>query len=76
VNQVSYASSRARAQLLTRYAFVIDGVSVVDPAQAQVSPANDNVWSLFTVPGAAFMGTLDVLFQLGEQLSSRTRLTG
>ena len=43
-----------------RYAFVVDGVSVVDPAHANVSPANDNVWSLFTVRGAAFMDTLDV----------------
>ena len=43
-----------------RYAFVVDGVNVVDPAQAQISPANDNVWSLFTVPGAAFMDTVDV----------------
>jgi enterochelin esterase family protein len=43
-----------------RYAFVVDGVSVVDPAQSRVSPANDNVWSLFTVPGAKFMDTLDV----------------
>jgi len=43
-----------------RYAFVVDGVSIVDPAQAGVSPANDNVWSLFTVPGAKFMDTLDV----------------
>jgi enterochelin esterase-like enzyme len=43
-----------------RYAFVVDGVSVVDPAQSRVSPANDNVWSLFAVPGAKFMDTLDV----------------
>jgi enterochelin esterase-like enzyme len=43
-----------------RYAFVVDGVSVVDPAQALVSVSNDNAWSLFYVPGAAFMDTLDV----------------
>ena len=43
-----------------RYAFVVDGVDVVDPAQANVSPANDNVWSLFVVPGAPFMDTRDV----------------
>ena len=43
-----------------RYAFVVDGVSVVDPAQASVSASNDNVWSLFTVRGAKFMDTLDV----------------
>jgi enterochelin esterase family protein len=43
-----------------RYAFVVDGVSVIDPAQANVSASNDNVWSLFTVRGAKFMDTLDV----------------
>jgi enterochelin esterase family protein len=43
-----------------RYAFVVDGVNVVDPAQASVSPANDHVWSLFTVRGAPFMDTNDV----------------
>ncbi|HET8697968.1 MAG TPA: esterase, partial [Gammaproteobacteria bacterium] len=43
-----------------RYAFVVDGVNVVDPAQANVSPSNDNVWSLFTVPGSKFMDTRDV----------------
>ncbi|HET7133464.1 MAG TPA: alpha/beta hydrolase-fold protein, partial [Gammaproteobacteria bacterium] len=43
-----------------RYAFVVDGLNVVDPAQANVSPSNDNVWSLFTVPGAKFMDTRDV----------------
>jgi len=43
-----------------RYAFVVDGVSTVDPAQPRVSPSNDNVWSLFTVAGAKFMDTLDV----------------
>ncbi|HEX5046404.1 MAG TPA: alpha/beta hydrolase-fold protein [Gammaproteobacteria bacterium] len=43
-----------------RYAFVVDGLNVVDPAQANVSRSNDNVWSLFTVAGAKFMDTLDV----------------
>ncbi|HZF28469.1 MAG TPA: alpha/beta hydrolase-fold protein [Gammaproteobacteria bacterium] len=43
-----------------RYAFVVDSVNVVDPAQPNVSGSNDNVWSLFTVPGAKFMDTLDV----------------
>ena len=43
-----------------RYSFVVDGVSTVDPAQPRVSPANDNVWSLFTVSGAKFMDTRDV----------------
>jgi enterochelin esterase family protein len=43
-----------------RYAFVVDGVSVVDPAQPRVSQSNDSTWSLFMVPGAKFMDTLDV----------------
>jgi enterochelin esterase family protein len=43
-----------------RYAFVVDGVSTVDPAQPRVSESNDSTWSLFQVPGAKFMDTLDV----------------
>ena len=43
-----------------RYAFVVDGVTTVDPAQPRVSQSNDNTWSLFHVPGAKFMDTLDV----------------
>jgi enterochelin esterase family protein len=43
-----------------RYAFVVDGVTTVDPAQPRVSESNDNTWSLFHIPGAKFMDTLDV----------------
>jgi len=43
-----------------RYAFVVDGVTTVDPAQPHTSESNDNTWSLFQVPGAKFMDTLDV----------------
>ncbi len=43
-----------------RYAFVVDGVTTVDPAQPHTSESNDNTWSLFYVPGAKFMDTLDV----------------
>ena len=43
-----------------RYAFVVDGVTTVDPAQPRTSESNDNTWSLFHVPGARFMDTLDV----------------
>src|SRR5499427_4504549 len=43
-----------------RYAYVVDGVTTVDPAQPHTSESNDNTWSLFTVPGAKFMDTLDV----------------
>jgi enterochelin esterase family protein len=42
------------------YTFIVDGVSVVDPAQPKVCADNDNVSSLFMVPGAEFMDTLDV----------------
>ncbi len=43
-----------------RYAFVVDGVTTLDPAQPRVSESNDNTWSLFHMPGAKFMDTLDV----------------
>jgi enterochelin esterase family protein len=43
-----------------RYAFVVDGVTTVDPAQPHTSESNDNTWSLFQVPGAKFMDTLEV----------------
>jgi enterochelin esterase-like enzyme len=43
-----------------RYAFVVDAVTVVDPAHAGASRSNDNVWSLLHVPGAGFMDTTDV----------------
>ncbi len=43
-----------------RYAFVVDGVTTVDPAQPGVSESNDSTWSLFHVPGAKFMDTLEV----------------
>jgi enterochelin esterase family protein len=43
-----------------RYAYVVDGVTTVDPAQPRVSESNDSTWSLFHVSGAKFMDTLDV----------------
>jgi enterochelin esterase family protein len=43
-----------------RYAFVVDGVTTVDPAQPHTSESNDNTWSLFHIPGAKFMDTLEV----------------
>jgi len=43
-----------------RYAFVVDGVTTVDPAQPHTSESNDNTWSLFGMAGAKFMDTLDV----------------
>jgi enterochelin esterase family protein len=40
-----------------RYVFVVDDVTVIDPANAGISQSNDNAWSLFVVPGADFMDT-------------------
>jgi enterochelin esterase family protein len=38
-----------------RYNINVDGVSVIDPRNPQVSESNNNVWSLVYVPGADFM---------------------
>jgi enterochelin esterase-like enzyme len=35
-----------------RYTFLVDGVAVVDPRNAQSSQSNNNVWSLVLVPGS------------------------
>jgi enterochelin esterase family protein len=43
-----------------RYNFNVDGVSTIDPRNPSVSQSNNNVWSLFYVPGAEFMDTRDV----------------
>lgn len=43
-----------------RYTFNVDGVSVVDPRNTNISESNENVWSLVYVPGADFMDTNDV----------------
>jgi enterochelin esterase-like enzyme len=43
-----------------RYCFIVDGVSVIDPRNPATSESNANTWSLFRVPGADFMETLDV----------------
>ncbi len=43
-----------------RYQFNLDGVSVINPKSPSVSESNSNVWSLFYIPGAAFMDTKDV----------------
>ena len=43
-----------------RYNFNVSGVSVIDPRSPAISGSNNNVWSLFHVPGAAFMDTSDV----------------
>ncbi|NWF90833.1 MAG: esterase [Ignavibacteriaceae bacterium] len=38
-----------------RYNFNVDGISVIDPRNPQVSESNMNSWSLMYVPGADFM---------------------
>jgi enterochelin esterase-like enzyme len=40
-----------------RYNFNVDGVSTLDPANPLTSQSNGNAWSLFHVPGHAFMDT-------------------
>jgi enterochelin esterase family protein len=43
-----------------RYRFNVDGVATNDPSNPQTSQSNGNAWSLFYVPGNAFMDTRDV----------------
>ncbi len=43
-----------------RYTFDVDGVSVVDPRNQDVSESNGNVWSVVHVPGADFLDANDV----------------
>lgn len=40
-----------------RYNFNVDGVSTLDPSNRLTSESNGNAWSLFHVPGFAFMDT-------------------
>src|SRR4051812_44398341 len=43
-----------------RYNFVVDGVTVIDPASPFVSESNTRVWSMVTVPGAENLDTRNV----------------
>lgn len=43
-----------------RYTFIVNGVSTVDPRNPATSESNANTWSLFHVPGAAYMDARDV----------------
>lgn len=43
-----------------RYAFLIDGATVLDPRNPKTSESNENPWSLAVVPGADWMDTRDV----------------
>lgn len=43
-----------------RYAFNVDGVTVVDPRNPATSESNENTWSLVVVPGAEWLDTRDV----------------
>lgn len=43
-----------------RYAFNVDGLTVVDPRNPATSESNENTWSLVVVPGAEWLDTRDV----------------
>jgi N6-adenosine-specific RNA methylase IME4 len=43
-----------------RYNFNLDGVATIDPRNPSISESNNNVWSMFHIPGADFMDTKDV----------------
>ena len=43
-----------------RYNFNVNGVAVIDPRNPLVSESNNNVWSLFHVPGSEFSDTKNV----------------
>jgi len=43
-----------------RYNFNVDGVSTIDPRNPSISESNNNVWSMFYLPGAEFMDTQEV----------------
>ena len=43
-----------------RYNFNVDGVSVLDPVNVNISESNTNSWSMFHLPGEKFMDTENV----------------
>jgi enterochelin esterase family protein len=43
-----------------RYVFQVDGVRVLDPVNTRTAESRDNMWSVFTVPGAELMDTANV----------------
>jgi enterochelin esterase-like enzyme len=43
-----------------RYNFNVDGVATIDPRNPAISESNNNVWSLFYVPGSDLFDTKDV----------------
>jgi enterochelin esterase family protein len=43
-----------------RYNFNVDGVATIDPRNPSISESNNNVWSMFYVPGSDFMDTKEV----------------
>jgi len=43
-----------------RYAFSVDGLTVVDPRNAVISESNTNVWSMAVIPGSDLMDTKEV----------------
>jgi enterochelin esterase-like enzyme len=43
-----------------RYAFIVDGLTVLDPSNRSTSESNRNAWSLVDLPGSSFMDTTNV----------------
>lgn len=43
-----------------RYNFDVDRIPVIDPRNPSVSESNNNVWSMFYIPGAEFMDVQNV----------------
>jgi enterochelin esterase-like enzyme len=43
-----------------RYQFILDGVATIDPLNPETSESLMNAWSLFNIPGEAFMDTREV----------------
>jgi enterochelin esterase-like enzyme len=64
-----------------RYAFMVDGVSVVDPRNPSVSESNNNAWSMVYVPGSAFQdsgkvphGAIATIYYYSSALSRDRRM--
>ncbi len=64
-----------------RYVFTVDGASVVDPRNTSTSESNNNVWSMFYIPGADFMemktvphGAVAEIYYYSKSLKSHRRM--
>jgi len=59
-----------------RYNFNVDGVATLDPGNRLTSESNNNAWSLFYVPGHAFMDTQRVPHGAVSELSYYSEVLG